>query len=49
MEDYDTFFNHAKVYTEVHARPNQTQRQLIADREAVENLKHQNEEEEKKK
>jgi ubiquitin-conjugating enzyme E2 S len=32
MEDYDSFCNHAKVYTEVHARPNAVQRTLIEDR-----------------
>lgn len=32
MEDYDAFCNHARVYTEVHARPNAAQRAIIDER-----------------
>jgi len=32
MEDYDAFCNHARVYTEVHARPNAAQKALIEER-----------------
>jgi ubiquitin-conjugating enzyme E2 S len=29
MEDYQEFFSHAKLYTGVHAKPNQTQLKMI--------------------
>lgn len=39
MEDYDAFCNHARVYTEVHARPNAAQRAIIDGRNQKEALK----------
>ena len=32
MDDYDAFCEHARVYTQVHAKPNATQRELIKQR-----------------
>jgi hypothetical protein len=31
MEDYESFRNSAKIHTEVHARPNQEQKLLMAE------------------
>ena len=39
MEDYDAFCNHARVYTEVHARPNAAQRAIIDERNQKEKQK----------
>lgn len=41
MEDYNGFAESAKIYTQVHARPNETQRKLIAEREASESAKEE--------
>lgn len=38
MEDYEAFCNHARVYTEVHARPNAAQRAVIEERNQKEAL-----------
>jgi ubiquitin-conjugating enzyme E2 S len=32
MHDYESFCQHAQVYTEIHARPNQKQKELILER-----------------
>ena len=32
MDNYDLFFKHAKVFTEVHARPNATQKAIMEER-----------------
>ena len=39
MEDYEAFCNHARVYTEVHARPNAAQRAIIDERNQKEAFK----------
>ena len=36
MDDYDAFCEHARVYTQVHAKPNATQRELIQQRQLEE-------------
>lgn len=32
MGDYDSFCEHARVYTQIHAKPNATQREMMAQR-----------------
>ena len=32
MDNYDLFFKHAKVFTEVHARPNASQKAIMEER-----------------
>ncbi len=39
MEDYEAFCNHARVYTEVHARPKEAQRAIIDERNQKEAFK----------
>ena len=34
MESYDEFFSRAKLYTQIHARPNEQQLELIAPKKA---------------
>jgi len=33
MENYDEYYNKAKLYTEIHARPNFEQARLMEERE----------------
>jgi ubiquitin-conjugating enzyme E2 S len=39
MENYDDFFNNARLYTQVHARPTQAQAKLIEQHNAIHNCK----------
>lgn len=39
MDDYDSFCQHAQVFTEIHARPNQRQKELIIQHNLAEEKK----------
>ena len=36
MDDYDSFVEHAKVYTRIHAKPNPAQKDIIMQRKKQE-------------
>jgi len=39
MESYDEFFNQAKLYTSIHARPNAQQSEMLKERESQKSQK----------